>query len=66
MTVPAKAEVYYPWCAQYGGGEFGIASIVCSFTSHEQCMATVRGMGGFCVRNSAPDPIRNHSRQRYR
>ena len=66
MAVPAQAEVYYPWCAQYGSGQFGIASTVCSFTGHQQCMATVRGMGGFCVRNHEPPPVRERGRARYR
>ncbi|HKA73726.1 MAG TPA: DUF3551 domain-containing protein [Xanthobacteraceae bacterium] len=38
----------YPWCAQYttrGGARN------CGFVSWQQCMATVSGVGGFCVRN---------------
>jgi hypothetical protein len=40
----------YPWCAQYssrGGG-----SRNCGFVSWEQCMQTVRGMGGACEPNA--------------
>ena len=55
-AAPAKAEVWYPWCAQYGGGHQGINSVVCSFVSFGQCMATVRGLGGFCIENSDPPP----------
>ena len=55
-AAPAKAEVWYPWCAQYGGGRDGIGSVVCSFVSYGQCMATVRGMGGWCIENSYPPP----------
>lgn len=40
----------YPWCAQYSG-DFGGATN-CGFVSFDQCMATVRGMGGFCVLNN--------------
>ena len=40
----------YPWCAQYGGDE-GDGGRNCGFVSREQCMETVRGMGGFCERN---------------
>ena len=55
-AAPAKAEVWYPWCAQYGGGHQGINSVVCSFVSFGQCMAPVRGLGGFCIENSDPPP----------
>ena len=37
-----------PWCADYssrGGGTN------CGFYSFEQCLQTVRGIGGFCNRN---------------
>lgn len=40
----------YPWCAQYSGNMGG--SMNCGFVSFDQCMATVRGMGGFCVVNN--------------
>jgi hypothetical protein len=39
----------YPWCLQssaYEGGEN------CGFTTHEQCMATRLGIGGFCQMNT--------------
>jgi hypothetical protein len=41
----------YPWCAEYGGGDMG-GGTNCGFTSYEQCMATLSGMGGFCNRNT--------------
>jgi len=47
----------YPWCAYYakdGGGAH------CGFTTFDQCMADVRGVGGYCARNTQyvphPDP----------
>lgn len=40
---------YYPWCAIYSD-RGGTRS--CSFTSFEQCLQNIRGMGGFCVVNS--------------
>ena len=49
---PIRAQaVEYPWCAQYGGpgGEGGRN---CGFTTFQQCLATVSGIGGFCERNS--------------
>jgi hypothetical protein len=42
----------YPWCAHY---DFGWDDAVnCGFVSFDQCMQTVRGMGGFCITNSDP------------
>ena len=50
----AKAAEY-PWCAQYDGNGAGRN---CGFTSFNQCMATVRGIGGFCERNEFYQPRR--------
>ena len=54
----------YPWCANYGG-RFGGASN-CGFSTWNQCMATVSGIGGFCARNQFynPRPSSNRSRKR--
>ena len=43
------AAIEYPWCAQYSGHGGGGRN--CGFVSWEQCMETVRGMGGDCERN---------------
>jgi len=41
-----------PWCAEYSGGGNGAGGgSNCGFYSFEQCLATVRGIGGFCSRN---------------
>jgi hypothetical protein len=41
-----------PWCAEYsGGGNGNGGGSNCGFYSFEQCLATVRGIGGFCSRN---------------
>ena len=52
LAVPARpaAAIEYPWCAQYGGDD-GDGGRNCGFVSYEQCMETLRGMGGFCERN---------------
>lgn len=57
---PAHADVYYPWCASYGGADSpGVP--VCSFMTHQQCLASIQGMGGYCQQNwpppSAPSPF---------
>jgi hypothetical protein len=43
-----SAAPTYPWCAHYMMAN-GPRS--CGFVSFEQCLATVRGIGGTCNRN---------------
>ncbi len=59
MDTRAAAQ-NYPWCAQYskGGDEQN-----CGFVSFEQCMETVRGIGGFCIQNNTYQPPSEPSRQ---
>jgi uncharacterized protein DUF3551 len=46
---PATARDY-PWCAKIpDNGGFP----QCSFTTFEQCVATINGLGGDCVQNPA-------------
>ena len=49
VVQPAAAEIYRPWCVQYGGND-GDNGTTCAFTSFEQCMMTARG-GGSGVQN---------------
>jgi hypothetical protein len=60
----AKAQ-NYPWCAHYDKGD---DSLNCGFVSFEQCMVTVRGIGGFCMQNNTyQSPTGSHpSVQRHR
>jgi hypothetical protein len=37
-----------PWCAFLGGNS---SAYDCSYYSFDQCMATARGLGGFCSQN---------------
>ncbi|HEX3939624.1 MAG TPA: DUF3551 domain-containing protein [Xanthobacteraceae bacterium] len=55
MASPAQAQ-NYPWCAYYDGGED--QSVNCGFVSREQCMASVSGIGGFCMPNNTYQPLR--------
>jgi len=66
LVQPANALPYdpYPWCAQYGGRAGGASN--CGFSTWNQCMATVSGIGGFCVPNQFYNPRRAGSRSRYR
>jgi Protein of unknown function (DUF3551) len=47
-AAPARAEIEYPWCAQYGSDAEGRN---CGFSTLEQCRATVSGIGGSCEPN---------------
>jgi hypothetical protein len=49
FAAPAHAQIYYPWCAHYGGGMDGGNN--CGFSTLEQCRASVSGVGGFCAQN---------------
>jgi len=49
----ADAAPYWPWCSQYDQSPFTHA---CAFSSWEQCMQTVRGIGGYCYTNPYPPP----------
>jgi hypothetical protein len=68
FNMSAQAEIEYPWCAQYGGGDNG-GGRNCGFSTIEQCRATVSGIGGSCEPNlfypgSASDTSQSkHKRQ---
>lgn len=49
LNAAAQAQ-NYPWCAYYGGAMSGSAN--CGFSSYQQCMANVSGIGGSCTRNN--------------
>jgi Protein of unknown function (DUF3551) len=48
---PSRAEITYPWCAQYGGGGNDGGGRNCGFWTYQQCYATVQGAGGYCQQN---------------
>jgi hypothetical protein len=48
----ARAEIEYPWCAQFGGGSMnGINATNCGFVTVQQCRETISGLGGMCYEN---------------
>ncbi len=50
-TLAARAWAQnYPWCAYYSTGDGSATN--CGFVTREQCMATVRGIGGACEPNN--------------
>lgn len=51
IFMPTSSQaIEYPWCAQYGVRGDGGRN--CGFSTFEQCLATVSGVGGFCERNT--------------
>ena len=54
----------YPWCAHYSGGGMG-GAMNCGFTTFQQCLDTVSGIGGFCEKNDwykPPVPVLGRGR----
>ena len=49
---PAEADNGRQWCAYYVGNE----ATNCGWDTFEQCLATVRGIGGFCQLNTMYQP----------
>jgi hypothetical protein len=65
VNTPAAAQ-NYPWCALYSGGGVG-GGRNCGFTTFEQCLATVSGIGGSCLRNTQYEPPPGpHPKTKYR
>lgn len=58
---PAKAQ-NGTWCAYYNTGDGGSRN--CGFATFEQCLATVRGIGGNC--SPSPYPSSPQAPTRYR
>ena len=54
VGIGTRAEAQnYPWCAQYSAGGDGMN---CGFTSFQQCLADISGIGGFCIQNNTYQP----------
>jgi len=54
LAAAAQSANPYPWCAIYykeGGG-----TPRCYFDTRDQCMASISGIGGFCVQNLQYSP----------
>jgi Protein of unknown function (DUF3551) len=46
----AQSAYDYPWCS-IRAGRTGGGGQSCYFSTYEQCMATISGIGGTCVRS---------------
>ena len=49
----AQSPTSYPWCSRIvvSGGDGGGDATSCYFTSREQCMTTISGIGEYCFRS---------------
>ncbi|MFL9825245.1 DUF3551 domain-containing protein [Rhodoplanes sp. SY1] len=50
---PPSWATWYPWCANLN---IGFSQTSCAYSTFAQCMATVRGVGGYCSENLYPPP----------
>jgi len=55
IAYPTQAQEY-PWCAYYNFFHGGATN--CGFATYQQCVATVRGVGGSCGANPRYQPRR--------
>mgnify|MGYP001319182132 CR=1 FL=1 len=62
LDTPAEAQ-NYPWCAQYEGSGMS-GAMNCGFSTYQQCMADVSGIGGFCIQNNTYRPPSGPHRHR--
>jgi hypothetical protein len=65
----ARAEVTYPWCAEYTGRDFSATN--CGFMTEQQCQWTISGIGGYCHENlfyqkPVEEPVRPRKKRTYR
>jgi hypothetical protein len=50
-SASAQSPYSYPWCSRQPVHEGATTS--CYFTSYQQCMTTISGIGGWCYQNPA-------------
>jgi hypothetical protein len=68
LITPARAEIDYPVCRNFGG-EGGGYSRRCDFTTLAQCQATASGIGGTCTMNpyyAGNSPANSNANASYR
>ena len=49
QAASAQSPTSYPWCAK--SYKMDTSAISCYFTSREQCMTTLSGLGGYCFQS---------------
>jgi hypothetical protein len=60
QSVHAQSAYDYPWCAVYTNKSGAQA---CYYASYETCMATMQGIGGYCMRSPYYRGARSEKRQ---
>jgi hypothetical protein len=60
IGTPARAQDY-PWCAFYTGP---FSATNCGFSTYQQCLATISGIGGYCQPNTMYVPPSSRRRHR--
>jgi hypothetical protein len=63
----AQTAYDYPWCAQYDSRTAG-GALSCYYRTYQQCMATISGIGGSCMRSPyyrGPEPRAERRNYRY-
>jgi hypothetical protein len=45
----AQSAYSYPWCSQLPSAQSDATT--CYFTSYQQCMTTISGIGGYCYQS---------------
>ena len=51
LSFDARTQALAGWCAI-----LKVGGTTCGFTTFEQCMATLSGIGGSCYQDRTPDP----------
>ena len=46
VSAAAQSPTSYPWCSRNAKMDSG--SNTCYYTSYQQCMKTISGLGGYC------------------
>jgi hypothetical protein len=59
IVTPAHARDY-PWCAYYTGP---FSATNCGFSTYQQCLATISGVGGYCQPNTMYPPPAGRQRR---
>ena len=68
----AQSPYSYPWCSRQVAKEGSTTS--CYFTSYQQCMTTISGIGGYCYQSPyyhgpstalGQAAVKRHRRTRY-
>jgi hypothetical protein len=60
VPAPSQAQTY-PWCSRYDWSTYN-----CGFSTLQQCLANISGIGGICEPNAHYAQRRYHEPRRYK